>query len=370
MLKHNYIYIFINVLSIVLLASCNDNDYTTALPRNSIAIIESPAHALGIDIKGIDTQKNTYFFEMADGMLGLCSPVNDESEVDKYLHLQNTENNFDNFAENNGIPFCTMNGKWVIGYNNAAMLIMGPVIPSERSKTVRRILQLLNQEEERSVKNAEIWKHLNEHTSENTSVAKMAITVSALPEQLMAAFSLGAPRGTTPEEIILEGNITTNGNTMSLNGHMCSYNTNTKQQLQQTQQNIYHPLALSSECVKALSDSALICICMNIKGEEFMPHLHNNKQLNTLLLGTEAYDKLKQVNGDVAIFINAYNESGETKYKVDVKDFSDDGQNLTDANKSERLIVTLNTEALKDKIGSTVIPLPENINKIIYSLSK
>lgn len=368
MLKNTNLNIMVLVLCALLCASCNNGDYTNALPRNCIAIIESPANALGIDIEGIDTTKNTYYFEMADGTLGLCAPVDEEVKVDEYLHHQNTEGTTDNFTEYNGIQFCTMEGKWVVGYNNTSLLIMGPIIPSERSKTVRRISQLMNQEEERSVKNAEIWKHLQENTTENNSTAKMAITISALPEQMMSALSLGMPRGATPEEIILEGGITLTGNTMEMNGHMCSYDSNTKQQLQENQKTIFRPLTnISPDAETTSADSSLISIFMNIDGNTFMPHLHDNKQLNTMLLGTEAYEKLKQTNGNVGIMIDASNVSGESKYKVNVKDI------VNQDNKPKepvRLIVTLNVDMLKQTIGNTIVPLPQKVNRIICSLKE
>ena len=359
------IFFFLSIVS-ALLSSCDKEDYINSIPRNCIAIIETPASTFDISIAGIDTTRQVYVFETSDGMLGLCASVKDEYMVDEYLQNMKKTGKAGNFTEYDGIPFCTMSEAWVTGYNNNTLLILGPVIAAERTKTIKRISRLFEQDEEKSIIHSDIWQHLN--SSNNNTASHMAMHVSALPEQFSAYFTIGIPKGTSLDDLILEGSIDTEGNDILINGHTSSYNPNVKQQLQRIQQTMYRPI--SFDWTEAMDSNAIVNIFMNVDGKELLSYLHNNKSLNTLLLGSDAYDKIKQNDGNIVISVRKEQHSDDKQYKATIQCIQDESSKTKNKDDKQRLVVIVDIETLTDGLGKNLIPLLGNIKRIKYSLTE
>lgn len=362
-----HIYSFAIFSCILLLCSCNDGDHTNSVPRNSIMIASLNAddafvrHLTDIDISkdnltdAIDIEKKVYLFETADGTFGMCVPVKDEYAIDEYLH--NIKGKTNNFNDHDGYAFCTYNNNWLIGYSSNTLIVMGPIIPSERAKTVRRISRLLAQEEDSSIKKSPLWEHLNE--TPDGRQAKIAIQANALPEQIVPTFMIGAPRGTATDDIIVEAMLTLKDSALVLKGHTCSYNTNVKQRLEQ-EQKIYRPLNVKWS---TMAQDAMVGIFMNVDGKVLMPYINDNKALNTLLLGTDAYDIIRKTDGNISIHIN----NGE---KLSVKEYDATTDNKASSAEDERLVITLNLNSLTGNKDIGSLPILGNIKQIIYSLAE
>lgn len=367
MLKGTHIILIFSCILSTLLSSCEKEDYVNSIPRNCVAIIGTPTSTFDISIKGIDSTQQVYVFETSDGTLGLCAPVKDEYVLEGYLHNLEKEGKADNFTEYEGKSFCTMSGVWVAGYNNSTLLIMGPVIPSERSKMTKRISRYLEQQEEASIKQSDIWQHLNTCFDQDKEISQVAINVSALPESLSAYFTLGVPKGTTPEDLILEGTITTDLNDLQISGHTCSYNPNVKQQLQKNQRTMFRPITFDWN--KSVDSCAIVNVCMNVDGKELLSNIHNNKTLNTLLLGSDVYDKLKETDGNIVISMNRVKHADEFKYEATMNCIQDKKLS-TKEGRGNRLVVTIDINALTDGLGKSIIPLLGDIKQIKYILTE
>lgn len=307
--------------------------------------------------KGIDITKEVFLFETPDGVLGMCAAISNEGDFTDLLQSLKNKGITNNFVKDDGFSFCCINKSWVIGYNSTAVIVLGPVLASDRARTVRRIKAYLNQEEETSVKKSPLWEHLQEVEADTKMVAQS----NMLPEQIASALALGAPKGTAPEDILIEAEITFSDSTLHLKGRACSYNVNIKQSLQKAQ-NIYRQL--TTDWKQQMTAKALVGIFMNVNGKELTPYLHNNKALNTLLLGTDAYDKIRDNKEEMAILLspNAQKE-GEKQYSAEVKNIP----NGTVQNK-ERLIVLLNIMALGNSKEESILPLLGSTKQIIYTL--
>lgn len=356
------------------LTSCTNGDYTDYIPSNSAAIIAVKPEKMDVEaspfngikqsfsddnevFKGIDITKEVFLFETPDGVLGMCAAISNEGDFTDLLQSLKNKGITNNFVEDDGFSFCCINKSWVIGYNSIAVIVLGPVLASDRARTVRRIKAYLNQEEETSVKKSPLWEHLQEVEADTKMVAQS----NMLPEQIASALALGAPKGTAPEDILIEAEITFSDSTLHLKGRACSYNVNIKQSLQKAQ-NIYRQL--TTDWKQQMTAKALVGIFMNVNGKELTPYLHNNKALNTLLLGTDAYDKIRDNKEEMAILLspNAQKE-GEKQYSAEVKNIP----NGTVQNK-ERLIVLLNIMALGNSKEESILPLLGSTKQIIYTL--
>ncbi len=361
--------LYIIVVS-VLMASCTGNDYRNVIPTDCTALISvkpqslsngsSPFAAIretfsGSDSQqGVDLTQNIYLFESADGTLGMCAAI---SDADDFTDMIKGKGIADNFAERNGFTFCTINKTWIAGYNDDAIIVCGPVIASERARMVRRMSAWLAQDEEGSIQQTPIWEHLMEDSADIRLVAQ----ASAMPKQVVAAFTLGAPKGTAPEDVLVEAEITYNKGTLCMRGKSCSYNTNIRQSLEKAS-TIYRPITIDWE--KMTDEGTFAAVFMNVDGNDFMPYLNDNKALSTMLMGTSAYDKIRSNKEELAIFMAPCKDGkGEDGFTAQVKNLP----NGTSKGK-ERLVVVINIESLRSITGNGLTPLLGNTKRIVYTL--
>lgn len=377
MIRKHFVYnIWALTVLLSLLTSCSDSDYTDFIPSNCTAVISvkttsmsgegSPFNEIrktfsgnNEELAGIDVTKDILLFETPDGTLGMCAALSDEGDFGDFLQKLKTEGNTDNFVERDGYTFCCLKKSWIVGYNKSAVIVLGPILASDRARTVRRITAWLNQDESASIKHSPLWEHLQEAQSDIRMVAQS----STLPEQIAAALSLGAPKGTDPDDILIEAEITFSDNTMHLKGMPCSYNVNVKQSLQKAQ-TIYRKL--TTDWNTQMDAKAFAGIFMNVNGEELMPYLHNNKALNTMLLGTDAYDKIRDNKEEMAILLSPNGKA------TDDKNMTAEVRNLPNGKTTseEHLVVVLNLGAIGNSASDkeNIIPLLAGTKRIIYTL--
>lgn len=357
---------------ILLLTSCSNHNYVSVIPSNSTALVamnamdfvgeKSPFSSIlapFVDseekqLKGIDLTKDIYLFEAGDGSFGLCAPLADSYDLDDFLKRLRNIGGVDEFTEKDGVTYCIVQKSWVLGFDDDVMLFMGPVTGVEAEKQmIKRMSRLMEQNDENNITTKSLWKHINEIKAPVRFVAQ----ANALPEQMLAAVTLGAPKGTNPSDVLLEASMEYKDNTLFLDGSTCSFNENVKQSLKKSLE-VYKPLNISWE--KEMKDSTLIGVFMNVDGENFMPYLQANKPLNTLLLGSESYDRIRNNHGNLAILVSPTGQlAADGNFNAKVRNLPK-GTTKTD----ERLVVVLNLEALTKEIGE--IPFISKIKRIIY----
>lgn len=373
----------------VLLTSCSKKDHTLCIPSTSSALIAVDADIMadkGSPFNGvtklfcgkegtIDSEKKTYFFETVDGLMGVCAPIADGDAIEEAMG----NGTMSSTTEIDGIQFGVYSNSWIVGYQNGTLLALGPVTgSSEAKKTMRRMAKMMNQEEEQSIINSQLWEHMKEKESPVRMVAKAV----ALPEQMMAAVTVGAPMGTDPADVLLEAELVSQNNVMTMQGATCSYNPNIKQSLEKAA-TVYQPITFDWEA--AMKQNTLIGVFMNIKGQDYMPYLRNNKSLNTMLMSSNAYDKIRDNEGNMAILLSPGNGSSKAKepnmdeVMQNAKQGKDDAKsdfnaevlnNIEPANAkgAEKLVVIVNLESLKGTAAEVLMTLLGNTQKIIYKL--
>lgn len=364
------------IATAIVLHSCSKAEYTDAIPNNSTALIAVNATHFASDkspfaslltpfmdknakqLKGIDLTKNIYLFAAADGNLGLCAPVADNSSLEDFTTRLETIGVLNNHKEIDGNNFYTFKDQWVVGNSDNCLLIMGPVTGADAQNTLmRRMARLLNRDDDETIKNSPLWDNLCELKGKIRMVAQ----ASALPEQLALIVTLGAPKGTDASDILLKADMEYDKGTLVLNGKATSYNQNVEQSMDKSL-TTYRPITIDWR--KVMNDSTLVGIFMNVKGSDVMPLIQQNKSLNSMLMGTESYDKIRNNDGNMAIML-APNGKGDSddKYKVSVK------TSMPDTRKgNDRMIVAVNIKSLTEPIAESVKPFLGNINTIIYNL--
>lgn len=368
-------YILLLIASIIL-SSCSKHDYTNAIPSNSTAIIainaadftseKSPFASLlapFVDkdtkqLKGVDLTRDIFLFSSSDGNLGACAPIVDDDNLADFVSRLENIGVLKNAKEQDGKQFYTFKDQWVMGYDDGCLLIMGPVTGAEaEAKLIRRMTKLMDRDDETSVKNSTIWQHLEEQKSNIRMVAQ----ASALPEQLALIVTLGAPKGTDPDDVLLEAALEYNNGVLALNGRTCSYNQNIAQSMKQSQ-TVYRPITIDWQ--NSMTDSIVAGVFMNVKGTDIMPYIQHNKSLNSMLMSSDAYEKIRTNDGNISITMKPKKGGkDEESYNVSV---TSPTPSLQKGN--EKLVVAVNVNTLAGPMAQSIAPFLGKIKMIVYKL--
>ncbi len=370
-------YLLILFALITVVTSCSKHDYVNAIPRNSTAIIstnatditekQSPFASLLTmlfdnnvqHIKGIDIAKEIYLFASGDGNIGVCAPIADSNDFNDFITELINLGILKNHKELDNKDFYTLKDQWILGYDNSTLLIIGPVTGTEAEAHLRRRMsRLMEKDDNESVKSSMLWQHLQEQKGGTRMVA----LASSLPEQISLAATLGAPKGTSADDVLLEAELTYKDGVLQLFGTTSSYNPNIKQALKETQ-TLYRPI--TADWQNLTGDTTAIGIFVNVEGEKFIPCLQRNKALNTMLMGTDSYDIIRNSNGNISIFTDLkQRKDGESTFSARVQKLPDDENKQG----KDRLIVVVNIEALSTPMKQIIAPCIGNVKKIIYNM--
>lgn len=372
---------YIIVLLALCIVSCSKGEYTDAIPANSTAIIQmdpkammdanSPFRSLvsslisddSEGIKGIDASMPVYIFESADGNIGICASICDEDSFGELLSALHANNTASETKEINDATFSIVNNQWIAGYNSSALLIMGPVVgASEEAKMMKRMSHMLQLDTERSIKSAALWEHLNEAQSPIRMVAQ----ANALPEQMVVAFTIGAPKGTDPSDVLVEADITFSENEILMTGKSCSYNIRVKQEMEKSYK-VYR--TITTDWTATMNDSIMAGIFMNVDGKEYLPQIQANRALSTMLMGSDAYDRIRDSQGNIAILLQPKMDSKtqELSYAGKVLNLADESYTSI-VPQEDRLIVCIDIKALPENMRNTILPFIGNKERITYKV--
>lgn len=368
-------YILLLIASVIL-SSCSKHDYTNAIPSNSTAIIainaadftseKSPFASLLVpfvdndtkQLKGVDLTRDIFLFSSGDGNLGACAPIADDDNLADFVSRLENIGVLKNAKELDGKQFYTFKDQWVMGYNDGCLLIMGPVTGAEaEAKLIRRMTRLMDKDDDESVKNSTIWQHLEEQKSNIRMVAQ----ASALPEQLALIVTLGAPKGTDADDVLLEAALEYDNGILALVGKTCSYNQNIAQSMRQSQ-SVYRPI--TTDWQRNMTDSIVAGVFMNVKGTDIMPYIQRNKSLNSMLMGSDAYEKIRNNDGNISITMTP-KKGGKDNESYDVRvTYPTPSQQKG----NEKLVVAVNVNALAGSMAQSIAPFLGKIKTIVYKL--
>ena len=147
---------------VVLLVSCSKANYVQSIPKSSMAVMAIDAPKLGKGLKaenilktfigadtnvadcGIDLSSKLYLFEAADMNFGLCARVDDASKLTATFDALVQKGQAVAGKERKGCQFYTVNNVWAVGFNDDALLVMGPQPLAVQPDLQLRMAKLLN----------------------------------------------------------------------------------------------------------------------------------------------------------------------------------------------------------------------------------
>ena len=297
------------VVFAVMLSSCSGDDYINAIPESSTLLmstntakltgvgsqqlLKSLLHLKNIDKTGIDFSANVYFFEDARYNIGLCAKVSDDDKLADMLQQAGCR-----VEKRRGFRFALLQGNWIVGFSDVSVLLMGPVIPAAIDEMKGQMVQYLKQSEDESIKGTPLMERLQ------TIDAPMAMVcqASALPEQFITPFTIGAPRDASPSDIMIAASMEVSHGRLLISGQTFSFKKQIDEALKKAQQT-YRPI--KGDYVKTMSTSDGMGLFMNIDGKNFHKLIRQNRGVSTMLMGINtAIDMdniIKSIDGDMTL---------------------------------------------------------------------
>lgn len=309
----------ISCLMVLIFASCSDNSYLNAIPNestalismdpakmsgvNNMAVLKTLLHLTNIDKSGIDASHKIYLFESPDGNLGVCAKVNDENDLTETFNKLAAKGACPQPKERRGFHFTVLKDAWIAGWSDASVLIMGPVTPDAQPQLQQQMAKYLKQGEEDGITTSKIYEKLDSIDSPMAMVAQ----AQALPEQFIAPFTLGAPKGADASQVMIAAEMSVKKGIMHINGETFSFNKTIDKSLKDATK-IYRPI--KGKYINSMPKNAMLGMFLNVNGNKFLPLMHSNKGIQQLLMGVNAAidmdNIIRSVNGEMAIITSTY----------------------------------------------------------------
>lgn len=297
------------VLAAVFAASCSGSDYINAIPKESTMLISmnptrlsgarSPLilktllHVKNVDESGLDLSANVYFFEDAQANLGLCAKVGDGGKLRDMLGRAGLT-----VTKKRECQFAVLPSGWVIGFSDRAALLMGPVVPAEAGGLMTLMARYLNEDEDDGIKGTPMLGKLDSISAPMAIVAQ----TQALPEQFVAPFTIGAPKGTDPADVVLAASMEVKDGRLLMQGGTFSFKKSVDNALAGARA-VYRPI--KGDYVKSMAATDVLGMFMNVDGQRFHGIIRQNQAISAMLNGINAAidmdNILKSVDGDMAI---------------------------------------------------------------------
>lgn len=303
------------------MASCSNHDYLNAIPAESTMLISMNTakmtgagsqtllkaflHVTNMDKTGIDISKPVVLFEDAQGNLGVCAKTDDEKQLATLLGKMGVE-----VQESQGFHFATLPNLWMIGYSDESTLMMGPVLPVAQSEMKQLLTRYLKAKEDDGIVGTPMYDKLDSVDAPMSMVCQ----AKALPEYLIAPFTLGTPQGTDPSQVVIAANMKVKDGCLWINGQTFSFVKRINDALQKAQAT-YRPI--NGKYVASMSKQDAAGLFVNVDGTQFIKLMTGNRGIQAMLSGINtAIDMnsiIKSVDGDLAIITPSM---GQTSFQI------------------------------------------------------
>lgn len=300
-----------------LMSSCSNNDYLNAVPAESSMLIcmntakmtgagsqtllKAFLHVTNLNNTGIDVSKPVMLFEDAQSNLGVCAKTGDTKQLGEMLQKMGLT-----VQERQNFHFSVLPNLWIIGYSDQSTLLMGPVVPAAQPQMMQLMARYLRAKEDDGIVGTPMYDKLD---SIDAPMA-MVCQAKALPEYLVAPFTLGAPKDTDPSQVLIAAEMEVKEGCLWINGQTFSFVKRIDEALQKAQAT-YRPI--QGKYVASMSNQDAAGLFVNVDGSQFIKHMTDNRGIQAMLAGINtAIDMnsiIKSVDGDMAIITPSLGQS-------------------------------------------------------------
>ncbi len=385
--------LLIGAAFVMLLSSCSEKEYTDVIPRGSTALMSIDLQQTGTDVLqsllglsdtqdcGIDISAKLYLFESPDGNMGLVAKVSDEDKLEGIVNDLSETGVCQKVTQRKEIRFTMVKEAWMMGFDDHAVMLMGPIASAQQTQIQQQIGRYLKQDERQGVTESKMFQKLDSIHSAMALVTQVA----ALPEQFTAPFMLGAPKTADASQVLLEAELQVQDQMLVIQGQTFSFNQQIDKDLQETA-TLFRPM--EGAFLNRLGTRSPLSFLTNVDGERFLPVLQQNKGLQSLLTGAkftiDINEVINSVEGDMLLSFSSFGDGNgrmtmhaqrgeKSDYYYSNKEETEPEQSsqaLTDLLGGQRLAMVLQLNALGDEFAATVSgflkPLFGDLSTIVY----
>ena len=385
--------LLIGAAFVMLLSSCSEKEYTDVIPRGSTALMSIDLQQTGTDVLqsllglsdtqdcGIDLSAKLYLFESPDGNMGLVAKVIDDDKLEGIVNDLSEKGVCQKVTQRKDIRFTMVKEAWMMGFDDHAVMLMGPIASAQQTQIQQQIGRYLKQDERQGVTESKMFQKLDSIHSAMALVTQVA----ALPEQFTAPFMLGAPKTADVSQVLLEAELQVQDQMLVIQGQTFSFNQQIDKDLQETA-TLFRPM--EGAFLNRLGTRTALSFLTNVEGERFLPVLQQNKGLQSLLTGAkftiDINEVINSVEGDMLLSFSSFGDGNgrmtmhaqrgeKSDYYYSNKEETEPEQSsqaLTDLLGGQRLAMVLQLNALGDEFAATVSgflkPLFGDLSTIVY----
>ena len=385
--------LLIGAAFVMLLSSCSEKEYTDVIPRGSTALMSIDLQQTGTDVLqsllglsdtqdcGIDLSAKLYLFESPDGNMGLVAKVSDDDKLEGIVNDLSETGVCQKVTQRKDIRFTMVKEAWMMGFDDHAVMLMGPIASAQQTQIQQQIGRYLKQDERQGVTESKMFQKLDSIHSAMALVTQVA----ALPEQFTAPFMLGAPKTADASQVLLEAELQVQDQMLVIQGQTFSFNQQIDKDLQETA-TLFRPM--EGAFLNRLGTRTALSFLTNVEGERFLPVLQQNKGLQSLLTGAkftiDINDVINSVEGEMLLSFSSFGDGNgrmtmhaqrgeKSDYYYSNKEETEPEQSsqaLTDLLGGQRLAMVLQLNALGDEFAATVSgflkPLFGDLSTIVY----
>lgn len=309
--------VLLAAIIVVIFVMTRPTKLAAIVPANSVAVAkidftkmassESEVKAItklldvdALEESGIDFSQPAYIFESGQGLIGLVAGMNDDDATEQWVKKLANKGLCTEINEKNDVKFTTIANTLLAGFNDRAIVLVGPVVATSEAENMHKIAKYLKADEDESFMTTKLYEKLT--TLDGVTISMVAQS-AALPERFVAPFALGAPSNSSPADVCLAATLTIiEGKYLSVEGEAFSFD-----------ENVDKSLKLAAKAYKNVkgtylptisTDDAIVASC-NIAGREYLKLLHSNPTLRTILMGLnttiDINKMLEGVDGDILI---------------------------------------------------------------------
>ena len=385
--------LLIGAAFVMLLSSCSEKEYTDVIPRGSTALMSIDLQQTGTDVLqsllglsdtqdcGIDLSAKLYLFESPDGNMGLVAKVSDDDKLEGIVNDLSETGVCQKVTQRKDIRFTMVKEAWMMGFDDHAVMLMGPIASAQQTQIQQQIGRYLKQDERQGVTESKMFQKLDSIHSAMALVTQVA----ALPEQFTAPFMLGAPKTADASQVLLEAELQVQDQMLVIQGQTFSFNQQIDKDLQETT-TLFRPM--EGAFLNRLGTRTALSFLTNVEGERFLPVLQQNKGLQSLLTGAkftiDINEVINSVEGDMLLSFSSFGDGNgrmtmhaqrgeKSDYYYSNKEETEPEQSsqpLTELLGGQRLAMVLQLNALGDEFAATVSgflkPLFGDLSTIVY----
>ena len=281
------------------LASCTKDKYVNAVPKKVMAVaaldFAQLAECMDMDVpafmhqcfgwsetkdNGLDLERPVYLFETQDGNFGFCVKMDDADDFETFVaeELSGKLQKSTKPVEWRKCRFSFYDNKWLMGWNDDALLMMGPIVAGQQREMQQQIANMLKLDEKQSVKKSALYDNLQK--GDDNALGHISMQAFALPDKVAALFTMGLTRHDNPKQVHITIDMMPEKNNLLLVGNISSTNEKLSEKLI-TSQKLLRPIDISK--VDDMNDSAIVDIFLNINGKEYLSCLRNNPALESVM---------------------------------------------------------------------------------------